>query len=97
MSSQLTPEAVTRIADLARLEISPDEREQFSRQLTAILDYAARVQQVDTSAVAPADRSGTPAVWRQDVPAAGLSREDALAAAPDASREHGLFRVPKVI
>jgi aspartyl-tRNA(Asn)/glutamyl-tRNA(Gln) amidotransferase subunit C len=97
MSSQLTPEAVTRIADLARLEISPEERDQFSRQLTAILEYAARVQQVDTSAVTPADRRGSPAIWREDLPAAGLTREDALAAAPDASREHGLFRVPKVI
>lgn len=97
MPSQLTPDAVARIAELARLELSADEGAQFARQLTAILDYAATIQQVDTSAAGSADAAAAPPVWREDTPGPCLPREDALAAAPDASDAQGLFRVPKVI
>lgn len=96
MPSQLTPDEVARIAELARLEISPDEGARFARQLTAILDYAARVQEVDTAA-ARGDAATAPGSWREDDAGPCLPREDALAAAPDAARELGLFRVPKVL
>ena len=95
MPSQLTPDEVARIAELARLEISADDGARFARQLTAILDYAARVQQVDTAAAGGA--AAAPASWREDTIGRCLTREDALAAAPDAARELGLFRVPKVL
>lgn len=97
MASQLTGEEVARIAELARLELTPDEAEMFARQLTAILDYAGRVQEVDTSSLEFAGGTPTPSLWREDEVTPSLSRDTVLELAPDAARPAGLFRVPKVI
>jgi aspartyl-tRNA(Asn)/glutamyl-tRNA(Gln) amidotransferase subunit C len=98
MPSQLTNEEVARIAELARLELTPGEAEMFTRQLTDILDYAARVQEVQTSdlaALAGSNEAGP--VWREDAVTPGLSRDEVLESAPDAAKSAGLFRVPKVL
>jgi len=98
MPSQLTNEEVARIAELARLELTPGEAEMFTRQLTAILDYAARVQEVDTTDLAGLARGDEPVpVWRDDTVTPGLSRDEVLDTAPDAAKAAGLFRVPKVL
>ncbi len=47
-----TPDDVERIAELARLALTDDERALFARQLADILAYAEQMQQVDTSGVA---------------------------------------------
>ena len=92
---QLTREEVRHVAELAKLALTDAEVEQFTRQLSAILDYAEILQQVDTSSVPP-----TPFVldlenvMRDDVPSSGLSNEEALANAPD--RAGGFFRVRAV-
>ena len=97
MSTRLTRADVERIAALAHLELTEDETELFTKQLGQILEYAERLQDVDTSGVSatwhPGAASGT---LRPDVPRPSLTRHDALANAPEASPE-GLFRVPKVI
>ena len=98
MPSQLTNEEVARIAELARLELTPGEAEMFTRQLTAILDYAARVQEVQTTDLAAlAGGHETAPVWREDTVTPGLSRDEVLDSAPDAAKSAGLFRVPKVL
>jgi len=98
MPSQLTNEEVARIAELARLELTPDETEMFTRQLTAILDYAARVQEVQTADLAASGgHEDSAPVWRDDTVIPCLSRDEVLAGAPDAAKSAGLFRVPKVL
>lgn len=98
MASQLTRDEVAHIADLARLDLSPAELDMFARQLADILAYAAAVQEADTSRVAPATETLPPAsVWREDAPAASVERDIVTTEAPDAAREAGLFRVPKVL
>ena len=98
MPSQLTNEEVARIAELARLELTPGEAEMFTRQLTAILDYAARVQEVQTTELTALAGGGeTSAVWREDTVTPGLSRDEVLDSAPDGAKSAGLFRVPKVL
>ena len=98
MSSHLTSIEVARIAELARLELAPGEAETFARQLTSILDYAARVQEIDTTQTS-ARAAGDPgaSTWRDDVVTPGLGRSTVLDAAPDADVTAGLFRVPKVL
>jgi len=49
----LTLEEVNHIADLARLDLTEEEKHKYQEQLSAILDYAARLQQIDTSGIAP--------------------------------------------
>jgi len=98
MASRLTRAEVLRVAALARLELSDAEVELFTGQLTDILGYAADIQKIDTTGVPPTSHAlATPAVWRDDRPAACLDRGELLDAAPDAATAAGFFRVPKVL
>ena len=87
----LTLADVRHIAELARLGLSPDEERQFQEQLSAILDYFARLQEVDTSAI-PATATVLPVhnVMRDDEVQPSLDQQDALANAPDVA--DGQFR-----
>lgn len=98
MASRLEQDDVDRVATLARLALTPAEREQFARQLTDVLGYVEQVQRVDTAGIpATSHPLWADSAWRADAPLASLSTADALANAPDANTEAGLFRVPKVI
>jgi aspartyl-tRNA(Asn)/glutamyl-tRNA(Gln) amidotransferase subunit C len=96
--SAFTPADVDRIAELARLALSADERALFARQLADILAYAEQIQQVDTSGVPPTSHAfGGVESMRDDQERPGLPREEALAGAPDADAAAGLFKVPRVL
>ena len=95
--STLSRQDVQRIADLARLELSAEELDLFTRQLGDILTYVEQIRALDTTGVAPTSQVLNRPVDRDDVPAATLSREDLMANAPDAAPEAGLFKVPRVI
>ena len=89
---------VDAIARLANLELTHEELDLFARQLGDILGYATQIQSIDTTGVPPtASVVGRQEADRADEIATGLDRSDALANAPDANRETGLFRVPRVI
>jgi aspartyl-tRNA(Asn)/glutamyl-tRNA(Gln) amidotransferase subunit C len=89
---------VHRIAALARLDLTPDELDRFSRQLRDILTYANQVQQVDTTGVPPTSHPlADGQVLREDEPRASLSRDAILEGAPETSPATGLFKVPKVL
>lgn len=86
------------MAALANLELDDAEIELFTRQLGDILSYATQVQNIDTAGVPPtASVVGRRAADRADVVRPSLDRDQALANAPDANAQAGLFRVPRVI
>ncbi len=93
---KLTLEEVEHIAELARLRLSEEEKARYGEQLSDILEYAARLQAVDTSGISPTS-SVLPArsVLRSDEPRPGLSLQDALRNAPDTEKDQ--FRVPPVL
>ena len=96
MASHLGRDEVERIARLAHLTITSEDAPRFAEQLSAILEYAASIQRVDTTGVPPlAGRASI--AWREDEPAASLSRDLVLEEAPGAAADAGLFRVPKVL
>ena len=98
MAPKLSDADVKKIAALARLALTPDETELFSRQLADILAYADAVQQVDTTGVPPTSHPFADASqWREDAPRPSLDRDAVLAHAPAASTRSGLFKVPKVL
>lgn len=98
MSGRFTSDDLRRVAELARLALTADEEALFARQLDAFLIYADQVQQLDTREVPPLSHpGGDTGSLRADEPAPSLPREAALAAAPDADRTAGLFKVPRVI
>lgn len=91
----LTRKEVDHIANLARLDLTEDEKQKYQEQLSAILDYAARLQQLDTSGIPPTSSVLPPTSrLRDDVPAKGLSLEDTLLNAPDKDADQ--FRIPPV-
>ena len=97
MSTRLTKADVERIAALAHLDLTKDETDLFTNQLAKILEYAERLQDVDTSAISATwHPAGASAGLRPDTPRPSLAQEDALKNAPDTAPE-GLFRVPKVL
>ena len=97
MSAELSSEDVLRIAELARLELTPDEVELFTRQLGDILKYVEQIQSLDTTGVPPTSHVRLRPLEREDTPHQPLPRAAALGNAPDAATEAGLFKVPRVI
>jgi aspartyl-tRNA(Asn)/glutamyl-tRNA(Gln) amidotransferase subunit C len=92
----LTLEEVEHIAELARLALTEEEKARYREQLSDILDYAARLQTLDTTNIPPTS-SVLPArsVLRPDRPRPGLSPQDLLRNAPQT--EQGQFRVPPIL
>jgi aspartyl-tRNA(Asn)/glutamyl-tRNA(Gln) amidotransferase subunit C len=97
MSTTLTREDVTRIAELARLELTSEELDLFTRQLGDILGYVEQIRDLDTAGVTPTSHVLNRPVERDDVIVDPLPRRAALANAPDAATEAGLFKVPRVL
>ena len=87
---------VEHVARLARLALTPEEKERFRRQLALILEHAEKVGEVAAEDVPPTShpvpRSN---VFRPDDVEPCLSQEEALATAPET--EGGRFKVPRII
>jgi len=93
---KLSQDQVEHIADLARLALTPEELALYQDQLSHILDYFERLQELDTEAIEPT-ASVLPLynVMREDVSRPPFAREDILANAP--ATEDGCFLVPRVL
>jgi len=92
----LTLEQVRHIAILARLRLTPEEETRYREQLSAILDHAARLSQIDTASIPPtATVLPLHAPLRPDIPRPSPPQTQMLANAP--STEEGMFRVPPVL
>jgi aspartyl-tRNA(Asn)/glutamyl-tRNA(Gln) amidotransferase subunit C len=96
MSQPITTEEVAHVAQLARLRLTADELEQFTRQLAAVLDHAKDVEALDTDGVPPtAHPLPITNVLRDDQPEPCLDRAEVLAAAPSVEKDR--FRVPRIL
>jgi aspartyl-tRNA(Asn)/glutamyl-tRNA(Gln) amidotransferase subunit C len=87
---------VEKIAHLARLELTAVEKAQYQRQLSAILDYAARLNELDVTAVLPTT-SAMPLVnvMRDDDVAPSLPPAEALFNAPQQAGDQ--FQIQNVL
>ncbi len=88
---------VEHVAELARLQLSPEELERLSTQLSRILTYMEELNATDTGGI-PGTTSvvaGDANVLREDEVHPSLSREQALSNAPEAV--DGFFQVPQII
>lgn len=92
----LTIKEVEHIAELAKLHLSDEEKDLYAGQLSAILDYANRLQKLDTDDIPPMT-SAVPldTVLRDDEARDGLPPKALLSNAPDA--EQNMFRVNAVL
>jgi aspartyl-tRNA(Asn)/glutamyl-tRNA(Gln) amidotransferase subunit C len=89
----LTQQDVEKIAHLARLELSPAEKAQYLEQLTAVLDYAAMLNELDLTGVQPtAHAIAQQNVLRDDVVVPSLPIEDVLFNAPQQAENQFLIQ-----
>ena len=101
MSAKVSVEEVERVAELAHLELSPEETPRMVQDLNAILDYVAELNQLDTTGVVPLaqvtelEGAGGVGELRPDALRPSLDREAVMAEAPDSNG--AFFKVPKVI
>lgn len=102
----ITEKDVTYVADLANLELTADERSRFAKDLSSILDYIGRLNELDTTQVPPmaqvSDRYSTGAAenrfaytQRDDLIQPCLPHEEAMQNAPNT--DGSFFKVPRVI
>jgi aspartyl-tRNA(Asn)/glutamyl-tRNA(Gln) amidotransferase subunit C len=96
----ITESDIEKIAELAHLEITPEERKSFTPQIAEIVAYVEQLNELDTSLIEPAtggltpEHAGTNAA-REDSVRPSLGQQTALDQAPDPASGH--FRVPKVL
>ncbi|ACS99768.1 MULTISPECIES: Asp-tRNA(Asn)/Glu-tRNA(Gln) amidotransferase subunit GatC [Paenibacillus] len=92
----ITIKDVEHVANLARLELSNEEKEQFTGQLNAILKYAEKLDSLDTDNVEPTSHVlPITNVMREDITRESLPIEKVLLNAPD--EEDGQIKVPAVL
>jgi aspartyl-tRNA(Asn)/glutamyl-tRNA(Gln) amidotransferase subunit C len=87
---------IDRIANLARLALTPEEKVKFSAQLADVLTNIEKLKQVNVDGVEPtAHAFPIYNVWADDVAKPGLSVEDVLRNAPE--KRDNMIVVPKVV
>ncbi|PJA98215.1 MAG: Asp-tRNA(Asn)/Glu-tRNA(Gln) amidotransferase GatCAB subunit C [Ignavibacteriales bacterium CG_4_9_14_3_um_filter_30_11] len=92
----ISKEQVKHIAKLARLKLNDEELESYTKELSSILDYIEKLNELDTANVEPLTHPiENNNVFREDELEDSVSREDALKNAPKEDGKY--FKVPKVI
>ncbi len=91
----LTAQEIDHIARLARLQLTDEQKELYREQLSHILDYIAKLRELDTAEVPPTAGGGlTQMELRADGSRPSLPTKDLLANAPDAEADQ--FKIPPV-
>lgn len=94
--TRISNEQVKHVANLARLAITEDETERFTKQLDAIITFAEQLNELDTTNVEPTyhvlDMKN---VFREDIKEKGLPIEEVLKNAPE--HQGGQIKVPTII
>ncbi len=94
--SRISKDQVKYVANLARLAITEDEAEKFTKQLDAIITFAEQLNELDTENVEPTSHVlEIKNVLREDVSKEGLPREEVLKNAPE--EQDGQFKVPAIL
>lgn len=93
----ITRDEAARVAALAKLEMTGVELDRAAADLTSILRYVDQLAAVDTGGVTPEPAPGGSMAGRDDAPRPSLAPGEVFANAPDADRDAGLFRVPRVL
>jgi aspartyl-tRNA(Asn)/glutamyl-tRNA(Gln) amidotransferase subunit C len=101
MTAKVTTKDVEQVAELAHLELSPEETPLMVADLNAVLDYVAELNELDTRGVTPLAQvselqgAGGQRTLRPDVVLPPLDRAVVMAEAPET--DGAFFKVPKVI
>ncbi len=95
MANNLSPEQVKKVADLANIDLSEDELKKFQSQLSSILEFVSKLEQVKTAKVAPLSQTtGLKNVFREDKITPSLSQKQVLKNAPQS--HNGYFKTKPI-
>lgn len=95
-SERISPEAVRKVAKLARLDLTVEEVSTMTRQIAGMLDHFADIDALDLNEVEPMTQPYPLSnVLRDDVVRPGLDRDEVLSNAPHA--QDGRFQVPPIV
>jgi len=87
---------VLRFAELARLELSEEEKSEFTEQLSGIIEYIDKIRELDTENIKPTDHIvDLKNVFKMDIVADSLKKTDIEKMAPQ--HRDGYIVVPKII
>jgi aspartyl-tRNA(Asn)/glutamyl-tRNA(Gln) amidotransferase subunit C len=93
---KISKQEVEHVAKLARLALTDQERERLTDQLSNILTYVEKLNELETKGIEPTSHVlDISNVMRDDVPRDSLTQERALANAPEIAAGH--YKVPKII
>ena len=91
----ITIKDVEHVAKLARLELTDEEKEKFTHQLSDVLRHVEKMNEVDTEGVEPMNHPiDFSNVMREDVKIYENTRDELMQNAPDV--EGDFFKVPKI-
>lgn len=92
---KLSQKEIEHIAALARLKLTEEEKEKYSGQLSAILDYMEKLQAVDTEDIESTSQvTGLVNIMREDKVIESGIADELVAGAPE--RQNGYIKVPKI-
>ncbi|HUU50565.1 MAG TPA: Asp-tRNA(Asn)/Glu-tRNA(Gln) amidotransferase subunit GatC [Nitrospinota bacterium] len=93
---KITKKEVEHVAHLARLELKEKDKEKFTEQLSDILTYVEKLNELDTKNTEPTSHViSIENVFKEDVIKDSISLDEALNNSPE--KEHKHFKVPKII
>lgn len=94
----LSAKEIEYIANLARLELTPDEIERYGRELSAVLGYVEQLQDVNTDNILPcAQVTGQENIWREDEAKPWNEAEVKIALDQAAAKRNGQVEVRRVL
>ncbi|WP_010651633.1 Asp-tRNA(Asn)/Glu-tRNA(Gln) amidotransferase subunit GatC [Oceanobacillus massiliensis] len=94
--AEISKEQVKHVAHLARLAVTDEEVGKMASELSAIIDYAEQLNELDTEGVKPTTHVlDLKNVMRKDEPREWITHEETLKNAPD--QQEGQFRVPSIL
>ena len=89
-------DTIDKVAKLALLDLTEEDKEIFSKQLGDILSYFKKLNDLDTSNIEPTTHAiDLKNVYREDVPKGSLSNEDALKNAE--YKKDGYLKAPRIL
>ncbi len=90
----ITDETIEYVGILAKLELSEQEKEQAKKDMSEMLEYVGKLNELDTDGVEPMSHTfDVNNVFREDVVTNGADRENMLRNAPE--QKDGCYKVPK--
>ncbi len=89
-------QTIEKVSKLARLELSEPEKDEFSKQLSDIITYVEKINELDTANVETADHVvDLGNVFRQDTVLTSIDKSEVEKIAPDFQNNH--FIVPRIL